>query len=318
MPTTQANRAMSLTNESVRLAGLGRQEEALVIPSPIGHDISMTGPFATIIPAAAALAGVFLAQLLNAWQEKSRYEHEVSKQLWSERSKSIFQFLKALNAAKDETRKILFSEFPSGERRAKDRESEPFWANAYEAYLEVCILLPGYPERLTWCTLQAAYIWRRQSIRRGKSVSSTDSHYESMIEQLRPWLEITANHRQLDKLANSSPLMLYLADRLDEIGYQLAQVEDYSSSRHNLKEAIELRRRLAQRDAANTAALIRSLDTMGTDLMHLGREQEALTAWSEAISHAKTIADGQAGIAEFSGYQDLQDRYNEALARVAR
>ena len=29
MPTTQANRAMSLTNESIRLDGLGRQEEAL-------------------------------------------------------------------------------------------------------------------------------------------------------------------------------------------------------------------------------------------------------------------------------------------------
>ncbi len=277
----------------------------------------MTGPLATIVPAAAALAGVFLAQAWNAWQEKSRHEHEVSKQLWSERSRSIFQFLKALNAAKDETRSILFAEFPVDVRRVRDRESEPYWSNAYEAYLEVCLLLPGYPERLTWCTLQTAYIWRRQSIRRGKSVSSTDSHYESMIEQLRPWLEITAKQRRLNRLANSSPLMLYLADRLDKIGYDLCQVEDYNASQYNLREAVKLRRRLAQRDSVNTAALIRSLDTLGTDLVHLGREQEALAAWSEAISLTKTVAHSETEVTYHGECQDLQVKYNDLLARIA-
>lgn len=276
----------------------------------------MTGTLATIIPAAAALAGVFLAQLWSAWQDRSRYDREVSKQLWSERSESIFQFLKALNTAKDETRKILFTDFPIDKLMVKDRESEPYWSNAYEAYLEVCLLLPGYPERLAWCTLQNAYIWRRQSIRLGKSVGSVESHYESFIEQLRPWLEITAKQRQLNKLANSSPHMLYLADRLDEIGYELAQVEDYSASRHNLREAVELRRRLAQRDPVNAAALFRSLDILGSDLMHLGREKEALAAWREAISLVESTTYAQPNASDYARYEDLKKRCKEIHARV--
>jgi tetratricopeptide (TPR) repeat protein len=283
---------------------------------PIRHNVYMTGTVTTIIPAAAALAGVFLAQLWSAWQDRFRYDREVSKQLWSERSKSIFQFLKALNVAKDDTRKILFAGYPVDKLKAKDRESEPYWSNAYEAYLEICLLLPGYPERLAWCTLQAAYIWRRQSIRLGKSVGSVESHYESFIEQLRPWLQITAKQRRLNRLANSSSRMLYLADRLDEIGYELAQVEDYSASRHNLREAVELRRKLARRDPASTVALVRSLDILGADLVQLGREKEALATWGEAISLAESMAYDQPNASEYARYGDLKNRYQEVATRI--
>lgn len=210
----------------------------------------------------------------------------------------------------------MFAEYPIDELKAKDRESEPYWSNAYEAYLEVCLLLPGYPERLAWCTLQSAYIWRRQSIRLGKSAGSVESRYESFIEQLRPWLEITAKQRQLNKLANSSSHMLYLADRLDEIGYKLAQVEDFSASRHNLKEAVGLRRKLAQRDPANTSALIRSLDILGTDFVHLGREKEALAAWREAILLAESMASAQPDASDHARYEDLKNRSEEIAARV--
>ncbi len=222
-----------------------------------------------------------------------------------------------MNIAKDETRKILFAELSIELRLAKDRESERYWSEAYESYLEVSLLLPGYPERLAWCTLQAAYIWRRKSIRLGESVHSTESRYQSLTERLSPWLEITAKQRQLNKLANSSPLMLYLADRLDEIGYELAQVEDYNASLHNVNEAIELRRRLARRDPVNIAALVRSLDTLGTDLIHLGRDQEALATWSEAISLTKEVAHDQPGAPDYARYRDLQKRFDDATARIA-
>lgn len=157
------------------------------------HAVRMTGALATVIPAAAALAGVFVAQLWNAWQERSRHEHEVSKLLWSERSRSVFQFLRTLNTAKDETRKILFANHPADVLIVKDREIEHFWSAAYEAYLEVSLLLPGYPDRLTWCTLQSAYIWRRQSIRKGESVHGSDSRYETLTEQTAA---LAGNHRK--------------------------------------------------------------------------------------------------------------------------
>jgi hypothetical protein len=275
----------------------------------------MTATLSTIIPAASALAGVLLAQLWNAWQEKSGHEREVSKLLWSERRGSIFKFLKALNIAKDETRAILFAGLPAGELKVKDRESERYWSEAFESYLEVSLLLPGYPERLAWCTLQDAYIWRRKSVREGESAGSTESHYESLVEQMRPWLEITAKQKRLNKLANSTPLMLGLADRLDVIGYELAVLGDYRASSYNTKEAIELRRRLAERSPANMVALIRSLDTLGTDFVNLGRDQEAITTWCEAISLIKDMAHGQ--VAEFgnANYQDLQDRLNELTVK---
>ena len=77
----------------------------------------------------------------------------------------------------------------------------------------------------------------------------SDSRYETLTEQLRPWLEITAKQRQLNKLANSPRLMLSLADRLDEIGYELAGAGDYRASFVNVNEAIDLRRRLAHKNA---------------------------------------------------------------------
>ena len=280
------------------------------------HAVRMTGALATVIPAAAALAGVFVAQLWNAWQEKSRHEHEVSKLLWSERSRSIFQFLRTLNTAKDETRKILFAKHPADVLIAKDREIEHFWSAAYEAYLEVSLLLPGYPDRLAWCTLQSAYIWRRKSIRKGESVHGSDSRYETLTEQLRPWLEITAKQRRLKKLANSPHLMLSLADRLDEIGYELAEAGDYRASFVNVNEAIDLRRRLARKDAAYNASLVRSLDTLGSDLVHLRRDHDALAALNEAISLCKQMISGQADSANHARLQDLQSRSDEIAARI--
>jgi hypothetical protein len=223
----------------------------------------------TLIPAASALAGVLLAQLWNWWREKTDRETEISKLLWDERRKSIFNFLKALNIAKDETRTLLFAELPGDVLKVKDREIEHFWSEAFESYLEVSLLLPGYPERLVWCTLQDAYIWRRKSIQQGKSAGSTESHYQSLIEQVRPWLEVAANQKRLNKLADSPPLLLTLADRLDEVGYELSMLGDYRASSYNTKEAIELRRRLAQRSSSNTAALIKSLDTPGIVLRSL-------------------------------------------------
>src|SRR6185437_3928568 len=223
----------------------------------------------TLIPAASALAGVLLAQLWNWWREKTDRETEISKLLWDERRKSIFNFLKALNIAKDETRTLLFAELPGDVLKVKDREIEHFWSETFESYLEVSLLLPGYPERLVWCTLQDAYIWRRKSIQQGKSAGSTESHYQSLIEQVRPWLEVAANQKRLNKLADSPPLLLTLADRLDEVGYELSMLGDYRASSYNTKEAIELRRRLAQRSSSNTAALIKSLDTPGIVLRSL-------------------------------------------------
>jgi len=280
------------------------------------HAVRMTGTLATVIPAAAALAGVFVAQLWNAWQERSRHEHEVSKLLWSERSRSIFQFLRTLNTAKDETRKILFAKHPADSLIAKDREIEHFWSAAYEAYLEVSLLLPGYPDRLAWCTLQSAYIWRRKSISKGESVHGSDSRYETLTEELRPWLEITAKQRRLKKLANSPRLMLSLADRLDEIGYELAEAGDYRASFVNVNEAIDLRRRLAGKDAAYNASLVRSLDTLGSDLVHLGRDHDALAALNEAISLGKQMISGQADSANYARLQDLQSRSDEIAARI--
>jgi len=280
------------------------------------HAVRMTGALTTVIPAAAALAGVFVAQLWNALQEKSRHEHEVSKLLWSERSRSIFQFLRTLNTAKDETRRILFEKHPADVLVAEDRKIEHFWSAAYEAYLEVSLLLPGYPERLAWCTLQSAYIWRRKSILQGESVHGSDSRYETLTEQIRPWLEVTAKQRRLNKLANSPRLMLSLADRLDEIGYELAEAGDYRASFVNVKEAIELRRRLARKDAVYNVSLVRSLDTLGSNLVHLGRNHDALAALNEAISLSKQTMPGQVDATSYARLQDLQRRSDEITAII--
>lgn len=83
------------------------------------HAMCMTDTISVLIPAASALAGVLLAQVWNAWREKSGREQEISKLLWDERRKSIFNFLKALNIAKDETRALLFTELSDDSLKKK-------------------------------------------------------------------------------------------------------------------------------------------------------------------------------------------------------
>lgn len=110
--------------------------------------------------------------------------------------------------------------------------------------------------------------------------------------------------------------MLSLADRFDEIGYELAGAGDYRASFTNVNEAIELRRRLARKDAAYNASLIRSLDTLGADLAHLGRDHDALAALNEAISLSKQMISDAADSTSYARLQDLQSRSEEIAARV--
>ncbi|MCZ2807607.1 hypothetical protein O2W18_21080 [Modestobacter sp. VKM Ac-2983] len=148
----------------------------------------------SVIPAAAALAGVVLTQAWNTWHSRAQRRNEALHKLWNERRLSLHRFIVALNQALDSTRAAILGSRGSSKRaKLEDDSREEKWAHAYELYIELEIIFPQAAARRVWDHLQDAYEWRR------KAIAAVDHHgaprHHQLIDDLRPWLTFPEQDR---------------------------------------------------------------------------------------------------------------------------
>jgi hypothetical protein len=174
----------------------------------------MTDLASLIVPAAAALAGVVLSQLMTRHFESSNFRNHLHEQAVADRRTAVLGYLVAINQAigytRDHMKELMrsgnakefvvdlgpldqFADHPErypelkiDDSAAGDRDNDLWWAAAFDAFLAVELILPQPALDTARNHLDDAFAWRRRCFRRGK-LESEPSH-RALIESLGPWI----------------------------------------------------------------------------------------------------------------------------------
>jgi hypothetical protein len=140
-----------------------------------------------IVPAVAALCGVFLSQLWTTRNDQLRWHREVERRSYEDRRTAFLNFIVALNRSIDATRRRV--EIHDDSRGARDQRIEEHlvaWGQAYERYLELNLVLPVEAQRSVKGHLDQVAAWRRVAVNGADAPAPVNEH---LIERVLPWLQ---------------------------------------------------------------------------------------------------------------------------------
>lgn len=146
----------------------------------------MTGWGALLVPAAAALTGVVVTQVLTSRTESQRWQREEGVRVYESRRTAVAQYVLAANSAIDATRELLRwgEESPGHAARLADYHAK--WHAMYERQVELLLLLPAPARAAVTTHLDGAFHWRDQA-RDSKSAEGAPRN-EAVIESLQRWM----------------------------------------------------------------------------------------------------------------------------------